>query len=195
MSIEYLVQTSREMLAKKIVSKEEYLKLENNVNEKLNNVNKNMSMCINAFNDLIKTSGSHIEKNFPNDEIFKKYHQLMIEIIDDVNTKIEPISLFIIYIVSNREYVESIENGDDSFFIKNSHNNVTNGDENKIAAMFQFKSLWGKFGNDTKEFIKKSTQLLLRLAEKYIIEKDTGNKLLVCIKNLINIKEECNFTS
>jgi len=84
-----------------------------------------------------------------------------------------PISGFIMHIYKNDEYRKNILNRDESFFIREAdvkmNQEEKNGNNAAVSRLFEFKQIWGKIDDDTKEFIKKSMIVLVKISQKYIL--------------------------
>jgi hypothetical protein len=140
-------------------------------------LDKNSKKCVEIFNILAKQIGEHILSEFPTNEDFYMYNQVMADIVKrNVN---EPISVFLEYIYQNEQYRTSILVSDENFFRANQHENLTSSDHDKIRAMFQFKSCWDKMNKESQEYIKGSMIQLVKVCERYLSLK--------C--NMINLKK------
>lgn len=174
---------------KKVTSMDVY-QVDHECKKHLTVINSRLEMCINMFNTVINDICKSVSKNFPNDPTVTTYNEVVGEIITEA--PLEPISLFIMYIYKDQSYRKSIACGDEAFFVDGDHNSLTKGDKDKVATMFQFKSTWTKFDQGQKDYIKNATKMLLQIAEKYIIEKDDGNKLAEAMLKLSKIKTVSN---
>ncbi|ATZ80460.1 hypothetical protein BMW23_0406 [Bodo saltans virus] len=146
----------------------------NNNIQKLDKLSYN---CVVMFNLLAKQIGEHILSEFPKNEEFYMYNQLITDIIKkNVN---EPISVFLEYIYQNEEYRNSILESDENFFRANQHENLTSSDKDKIRAMFQFKSCWDKMNKESQDYIKQAMIQLVKVCERYLS--------LRC--NMVNLKK------
>jgi hypothetical protein len=174
-SIKETLNNANVLVTTQNVSKNTVLKLEQECNKHLSNVNNKLQMCINMFNTVINDICKSVLKTSPNDPTLQTYSGVVTEIIEA--SPVEPISLFVLYIYKDPVYRKNIADGNENFFIDGDHQSMTKGDKNKVATMFQFKSSWKNFDEAQKDYIKNATKMLLTIAESYIIEKDNGNKI------------------
>ena len=72
-------------------------------------------------------------------------------------------------IYRNDTYRENILAQNDTFFLNEDFGNLTCGDKDKVSKLFEFKQLWTKIDETTKNFIKKSMCALIKLTQKYIM--------------------------
>lgn len=121
---------------------------------------------VNKFNTAIKTLVDHIVEHYG--DTSAKTAQCIINNIIAFKPN-EPISFFILKIYSNDEYRHNILIQNDSFFIDNKMETLTEGDSNKMAKLFEFKELWKVCNEETKLFIKKVMLVLVKICQKYIL--------------------------
>jgi hypothetical protein len=88
----------------------------------------------------------------------------------------EPISYFLIHVYENDVYRRNILEQNDSFFIGENFEKYTKNNKDKVSKLFEFKDLWKKIDNGTKQLIKKSMVALVKISQKYILAI-TNNKL------------------
>lgn len=119
------------------------------------------------FNTVVKSMMNHII-DYYGDAQMTGMQKMLIDIIDE--SPDEPISCFLMNIYKNDNYRRNILAQNDKFFIGHDYNDVTNGDEESKAKMFEFKELWKRIDNDTKSLIKKSMMALVKICEKYILK-------------------------
>lgn len=169
----------------KTVTKMDVYQVEHECKKHLTNINSKLQMCINMFNTVISDICASVLKSSPNDPTMQTYNEVVGEIIKE--SPIEPISLFVLYVYKDPIYRQNIAEGNDKFFVDGDHQKMTNGDSNKVATMFQFKSSWKNFDNAQKDYIKNATKMLLKIAETYIIEKDDGNKIADAMAKLAKL--------
>jgi hypothetical protein len=130
---------------------------------------------VNMFNTICKQVGSHLLGKFPKDRNMHIYNDVITDIIKKKPS--EPISIFIMQIWAKDTYKNSILESNEVFFTNGDHNELTNGDEESVAALFQFKSCWGELNDDSKLFIKEAMKTLVNICDAYIENKDELNKL------------------
>jgi hypothetical protein len=92
-------------------------------------------------------------------------------ILSDIIEKMpqEPISVFLINIYKNDEYRLNILKENDKFFMEESYDDFTGGDDERTTKLFEFKNLWKQIDQETKDFIKKSMMTLVKICQKYIL--------------------------
>lgn len=89
-----------------------------------------------------------------------------------IETPDEPISCFLLNVYKNDSYRKNILKQNDAFFIDEIDNNsdeISDGDQDKVAKLFEFKDLWGKIDEDTRNFIKRSMMALVKICERYVL--------------------------
>jgi len=73
-----------------------------------------------------------------------------------------------------------IVKGDESFFLQNTFDDMTDGDSKIINAIFKFKDFWGKLNDDNKEILKSYLLSLIALCDiRYL-----NFKKYLCLKKL-----------
>jgi len=75
---------------------------------------------------------------------------------------------------------ERIVKGDDSFFMSNSLDDVSEGDSSIVNIIFQFKNFWGKLNTDNRNIIKNSLLALISLCDMRYL----AFKKYQCLKKL-----------
>ena len=90
---------------------------------------------------------------------------------------------FITNIYSNDTYRKNINEGNESFFLGNTYDEIGN-DKNSVNTIFQFKSCWGKLSSSNKNYIKDAMKTLVRISTQYIEEKDNGNQITILLAEL-----------
>lgn len=73
-----------------------------------------------------------------------------------------------------------IVNGDESFFLENNFEDMTDGNKRIIGIIFKFKDFWGKLNQDNKEILKSYLLTIIFLCDiRYL-----NFKKYVCLKKL-----------
>jgi len=139
----------------------------------MNEVKNNVLKYANLFNHACGNLSKFLIKEFPNNSDFYIYNDIMQNIAK--NKPEEPISIFLENVYFVDEYRNSIINGDETFFKKDSLKNLTGDDKSKITAMFQFKTCWDQLGTDAHNYIKKSMNMLIKICDNYVTAKDKYN--------------------
>ncbi len=188
MSLQKIIKQADDLFKtnKKHIPNEDIIELEHKCKKYLSETNKKMVLFVETFNGLAIEIGILLKKEFPKEHDIKKYNELVPGLID-VNP-VEPISMFIDKVYSVDKFRRSIKEGNDEFFIDDSHDDITNGDQDKIKKMFQFKSCWKKLNIETQQTIKDIMKVLITLSAKYIDEKDNGNQIVDIMKKVSNCK-------
>ena len=120
---------------------------------------------VNKFNLAINTLVEHIVEHYG--DISARAAQCIVSNIIRFSPN-EPISFFLLNIYSNDDYRHNILIQNDDFFINNQMDDLTQGDSNKMAKLFEFKELWKVCDDNTKLFIKKTMLVLVKICQKYI---------------------------
>lgn len=81
----------------------------------------------------------------------------------------EPIAYFLLNIYKNDDYRHNILEQNDTYFIGQSYGDVTGYDKSNIMKVIGMKKLWKRMDNDTKNFIKRSMMVLVKICEHYIL--------------------------
>lgn len=160
--------------------------LEKNCNKYLEGLNVKFDILIKTFNNLLMEITNLLLSDLPK---IKEIQHGRTKLSFLINTNyVEPISLFILHIYKYDDYVLSIKNGNDDFFLQSSSNNVIkrHGDKNaeKIKKIFQFRYYWNDIKFETKETIKAIMKVMVDITTKYIEIKDDGNKITEILKNI-----------
>lgn len=128
-----------------------------------------IDILIDKFNMVLLNMVNHITEYY--DDLNSSSLKLILkDIIMDKPE--EPISYFLLNVYKNDDYRKNILKQNDKFFIDEIDNNsesLSDGDEEKIAKLFEFKNLWQKIDIDTKNYIKKSMLILIKICQKYIL--------------------------
>lgn len=81
--------------------------------------------------------------------------------------------------------------GDDSFFMNNSLDEISEGDGDIVNIIFQFKKFWGKLSEDNKLIIKSTLTALIALCDvrfvafnRYMLVKDLNKMFSANLKDL-----------
>ena len=81
--------------------------------------------------------------------------------------------------------------GDDSFFMNNSLDEISDGDGDIVNIIFQFKKFWGKLSEDNKIIIKSTLTALIALCDirfiafnRYALVKDLNKMFATNFKDL-----------
>lgn len=73
-----------------------------------------------------------------------------------------------------------IVNGDESFFLKNNFDDMTDGDSKIINIIFKFKDFWGKLDDNNKEILKSYLLSVIALCDiRYL-----NYKKFLCLKKM-----------
>jgi hypothetical protein len=118
------------------------------------------------FNMVIMGMIQHITTYY-SDSSMAGMELILSDIIDKMPQ--EPISVFLINIYKNDEYRLNILKENDKFFMEESYDDFTGGDDERTTKLFQFKNLWKQIDQETKDFIKKSMMTLVKICQKYIL--------------------------
>jgi hypothetical protein len=125
--------------------------------------NKKLSKLENKFNIILLGMIKYIT-NYQNDAKITVLSTLIEQIIS--NKPDEPISCFLLYIYRNDDYRINILNENDAFFMNHDISEIGNS---MIKQVFEFKELWKKINDETKQYIKRSMKALVLISQKYIL--------------------------
>ena len=130
-------------------------------------MNKNNLLydLIYKFNTVILNMIKHINEYY-DDSKMNSIELILSDVIND--TPKEPISIFLMYVYKNDTYRINILKGNDSFFINEEYDDLSE-DTKKVITVFKFKHLWNKLDDSSKEYIKKSMIALVKISQKYIL--------------------------
>ena len=131
--------------------------------------------CIKIFNSLCMKVAELLLSEFPKNMELTIYEAIVKKVIE--KNYEEPISLFLVHVFQNKEYREAIMNGDENFFKSNRHENLTSSDEDRIKAMFQFKSCWNEMNDVSKNYIKEAFKKMIKVCNTYLDSKCDYNKI------------------
>lgn len=183
--IKAVLNEANVLLNTKKVTKMDVYQVEHECKKHLTEINSKLQMCINMFNTVLKDICTSVLKTSPNDPTIKTYSEVVGEIVQEMPET--PIRLFIEYIYKDASYRQNIADGNEQFFIDGEHKNMTQGDQNKVATMFQFKSSWKNFDSAQKDYIKNATKMLLKIAETFYFQTHDGNNIAETMAKLSKI--------
>lgn len=148
------------MFAKKNKNKKELSEEEQNERQDM------LNELTGKFNFVIMSMIDYITRYYDDLNITK-----MKICVDEIlkNSPKEPISYFLLHVYTHDKYRKNILLQNDKFFIDQKYEDITNGEENKMAQLFEFKNLWKQIDDDTKKYIKKSMMALVKISQKYVL--------------------------
>jgi hypothetical protein len=137
------------------------------INEKQHKVND----LIGKFNKVMLDMIDHITQYYPDSDI-SIAKSLIEKIVTEHPDK--GMSMFLLNVYGNDEYRKNILLQNDNFFINNEYEHLhdkSNADLTgwRMEKIFQFKELWKLIDNDTKNYIKKSVMIMIKICEKYLL--------------------------
>ncbi|VBB18297.1 hypothetical protein YASMINEVIRUS_760, partial [Yasminevirus sp. GU-2018] len=124
---------------------------------------------VNKFNYVVINMIDHITEYY-GDSNMAKLKLFLTNLI--VETPDEPIACFLLNVYKNDDYRTNILKQNDKFFVDEIDNNsdtLSQGDDEKVTKLFEFKELWTQIDTDTKTFIKKSMMALVKICSKYVL--------------------------
>jgi hypothetical protein len=143
--------------------------------EKYNDLMKLLNNCVCIFNSLCVKIGEHLISEFPKNFDLFIYNDIVQKVIK--KNPDEPINIFLVHIFNNATYRKAIMDSDENFFKSNRHDNLTSSDEDRIKAMFQFKSCWNEMNEMSKEYVKEAFKKMVRLCNTYLDNQCNSNKI------------------
>lgn len=82
--------------------------------------------------------------------------------------KTKPETIIDIFVQKVLKYKPQIDDGDESFFMNNSFSSETDGADDKVAKVFEFKNIWKQLNNQNKDIVKQYMKYLCQLALAYL---------------------------
>lgn len=128
---------------------------------------------VSSFNNICLNMANYIASKFPKSQI--GMHISLIRTFIDCKPS-EVIARFIQRLYSVDIYIQSIKNKDENFFLNHTYDELK-GHKWSDDNMFEFKDLWFRLEDESKELIKESMLLLVEHTEKYITILAELNKL------------------
>ena len=150
----------------------------NDLNAFLTSLTEKNDRYANMFNNVCDKISTHLVNEFPENRNFNIYGSVIRDIV--AKKPREPISIFIENVYDNDKYRQSIIKGDENFFKKSNHEQLTK-DTESLNAMFQFKECWDMMTTESHAFIKKMMKMLIDICDKYVDTACNAN----IIKNAI----------
>jgi hypothetical protein len=143
--------------------------------EKISNLTEEINKFVNMFNSVCKQMGIHMLGKFPKERNICIYNDIISNIVKKKPE--EPISIFLMKVWANDKYKNSIITSDEEFFTNGNHSDLTQGDQDNVNMLFQFREYWEKLGQDSKIYIKKAMITLVNICDAYVESNDELNKL------------------
>lgn len=138
----------------------------------INELKIRKSDIVESFNEIALNMINHLGSEFK-DSIFGK-NSMMIKNFFKFKPN-EIIILFLKNIYENDDFRKQIKSGNESFFMEQSYEKAQNaGYESRI---FEFKDIWSKMTNSTKNIVKESMIMMIDHCELYINILSQINKL------------------
>ncbi len=144
------------------------LKLKNDTDEA---VSQFQEVLFPLLEELINLSGDHM---------LTMYKSMIIDFIKTKPKIIIDSLILKCYDEKNGILRANIVNGEESFFMNNNFDDMTEGDSSIINIIFKFKDFWGKLNNDNKEIIKTFLLSIVYLCDQRYI----NYKKYLCLKKL-----------
>lgn len=82
--------------------------------------------------------------------------------------KNNPNTIIDIFIQHILKYKQQIDAEDDAFFMNNSFSSETQGDNNMISRVFEFKGIWKQLNQSNRSTVKQYMKILCQLALSYV---------------------------
>jgi hypothetical protein len=118
-----------------------------------------------SFNKISLTLFNHLARKYPN-SYFNQYNQTINKFFTERGY--EPIAIYIKYVYSKDEYRTKILAGDESFFLCESYNEITNAADIDQMKIFTLKDLWGSMDEANRKITKQSFKTITERTEMYI---------------------------
>ena len=132
---------------------------------------KARTIYMNRFNAVMLGIFDHITQFYTHSDVDNAKEQITSVLIDSPDG---PICCFLKYVYMNDEYRRNLMEMNESFFLddKRTMDPELAKDQAIIEKMFSFKQVWTSFADDTKRFIMRSLQGLVKLSTRYISYMD-----------------------
>lgn len=131
--------------------------------------------CVSYFNQNTHQLSDLVKMLVPTSFIAQHYvrvKQLLNSHVREEREKM--IGLFVIYVLP--KYRDHVINGDDEFFMNYSFKEDSQGDSWVLSRIFEFKDVWSKLDDESKQTVKDLLKILCILAEQYFLIIDSEIK-------------------
>ncbi len=136
-----------------------------------NSVEELKEVILPLVDELIKLSGDHM---------LVMYKQDIVNFINTNPKKIVDILILRCYEEKDGVLRAKIVNGDESFFMQNNFEDMTDGDSQIMGIIFKFKDFWGKLNKDNREILKSYLLTIVSLCDIRFL----NFKKYICLKKL-----------
>jgi hypothetical protein len=139
--------------------------------ETVDSVDQFKEVLLPLVDELLKLSGDHM---------LTMYKSMVIDFIEKKPKVIIDNLILKCYDEKDGMLRAKIVNGDDSFFLSNNFEDMTEGDSSIINIIFKTKDFWGKLNDENKEVLKSYLLSLVALCDiRYV-----NYKKYICLKKL-----------
>lgn len=128
----------------------------------MSNTSTKINILTKNFNSYCSTLSTFIVTISPN-ETMKMYRNEIVKL-----EKKQSSVIIDTFVLNALKYESQILEGDESFFLGESFDNITNEDDNMIMKVFEFKNIWRKVNNSNKTQIKNYMRILCQIARVYV---------------------------
>ena len=138
----------------------------------IDNLKNKKNDLIESFNKILLNMVTHLGNEFK-DSIFHKNKTLIKNFF-----KFKPgeiIILFLDKVYSYDEYRKKIKDGNERFFMEQTYDDAKNAGYE--ARIFEFKDIWLRMNNHTKQIVKESMAMLVSQCDLYLDIVSQINKL------------------
>ena len=118
-----------------------------------------------SFNKISLTLFNHLGRKYPH-SYFNQYNITTNKFFTE--RSYEPIALYIKYVYCNDAYRTKILAGDESFFLYESYNEITNAADIDQMKIFNLKDLWGSMDDSNRKITKQTFKTITERTELYI---------------------------
>ncbi len=136
-----------------------------------NSVEELKEVILPLVDELIRLSGDHM---------LVMYKQDIVNFINTNPKKIVDILILRCYEEKDGVLRAKIVNGDESFFMQNNFEDMTEGDSQIMGIIFKFKDFWGKLNKDNREILKSYLLTIVSLCDIRFL----NFKKYICLKKL-----------
>ncbi len=139
--------------------------------ETIESVDQFKEVILPLVDELLKLSGDHM---------LTMYKSMVVDFIEKKPKVIIDNLILKCYDEKDGMLRAKIVSGDDSFFLNNNFEDMTEGDSSIINIIFKTKDFWGKLNNENKEVLKSYLLSLVALCDvRYV-----NYKKYICLKKL-----------
>ena len=156
----------------------------------INTMKQNSDEAVEQFKDVVLMLTDELGR-VTGDHMLNMYKSDIINFINKNPKSIVDNLIMKCYEIKDGMLRKKIIMGEESFFLNNNLDDISNGESGVIDIIFKFKSFWTKLKPDNKEIIKSTLLAIIALCDiRYL-----NFKKYLCLKKLNNIATHSNYNS